>query len=406
MALLSLGLLVLVGFLCAKLLQRLQLPAVTGYLLVGVLLGPSMLKVVGPDTLGTLKPLATFGLAIIFFLLGEEFRLKELKSMGSRFLSITVVQSLLTFATVAGLLALCHVPLPIALLMGAIAGTTDPAATIVVIRELRARGELVKTLMAVVALNTLVEMILFNALMPLVELLQSGGQSVSWQSALHGLFWEIGGSAMLGLGLAFVLRGWTMLPFGRSNLKLPTIGLILLGAGASEALHLSPLLVMLLFGAGVANAVPVKVAVFDLAKAMEGPLLVMFFTLSGASLHVAGLAAVGSVGLAYIGGRIVGKVVGGSLGASVAGAAPACRRYLGACLVSQASVALGLAYLVQERFPDIAGPIMPVTLGAVVVFEVIGPLLTRYALIRSGEVAIAAPAGVRTPILPVPKLAP
>lgn len=406
MALLSLGLLVLIGFLCAKALQRLQLPAVTGYLLVGVLLGPSVLKLVGPEALGSLKPLATFGLAVIFFLLGEEFKLKELKVLGPRLLSITVVQSLVTFALVAGLLALCHVPLPIALLMGAIAGTTDPAATIVVIRELRARGELVKTLMAVIALNTLVEMLLFNALMPLVEVMQSGSQSVSWQTALQGPFWEIGASSLLGLGLAFVLRGWTTLPFGRENLKLPTLGLILLGAGASEAMHLSTLLVMLLFGAGVANMVPVKVAVFDLAKAMEGPLLVMFFTLSGASLHVGELAAVGGIGLAYIGGRIAGKVIGGSLGASFAGAAPACRRYLGACLVPQASMAIGLAYLVQDRFPEIAGPLMPVTLGAVVVFEVVGPLLTRYSLIRSGEVAIPATPAIRTPILPLPKLAP
>src|SRR5689334_1417253 len=116
MALLSLGLLGLIGSLSANALTRLHLPAVTGYLLVGVLLGPSVLHVVGADALATLKPLASFGLAVIFFLLGEEFKLKELKTLGPRLLSITVVQSLLTFLLVASALYALHTPLPIALL--------------------------------------------------------------------------------------------------------------------------------------------------------------------------------------------------------------------------------------------------------------------------------------------------
>lgn len=383
MTLTSLGLLILLGFACAWLMRRLNLPSVTGYLVVGLLLGPSVLHVVGPEAIAALKPLTTFCLATIFFLLGEEFRIGELRRLGARFLAITVTQSLVTFAVVTTVLLALKTPAAIALLMGAIAGTTDPAATLGVIRELRARGELVRTLLAVVALNSLVEMILFNGLLPVVEYVQQGTGGVTpWLGSAR----EIGGSIGLGLLLAGALRAWAWTRHGRESLKLPTVGLLVLGAGLCEIGHFSVLLTMLVFGAGVVNGVPLKVQVFDVAKAMEGPLLVVFFALSGSSLHLADLRTVGWLGVAYIASRVVGKLVGSSLGSCLAGSTGVCRRYLGVGLIPQAGMAIGLAYVVQQQFPALAGPILPVTLGAVVVFEALGPMLTRTVLIRSGEV--------------------
>lgn len=403
MTLLYLGLLVLVGFACARLLRKLHLPAVTGYLLVGVVMGPSAFHLVGADTLGALKPLGSFALALIFFLLGEEFRLSELRELGPRYLAITVIQALTTFAVVAGLALLAHAPLEISLLLGAIAGTTDPAATLAVIREQRGRGELVTALLSVVALNSLVEMLLFTFAMPVVECLHRGAGSFTFQALLLGPAREIGVSLLVGIGLAIALRTWSVMPHGRETLKLPTLGLILLGSGMSEAWHLSILLVMLSFGAAVAHLVPFRIQIFDMAKAMEGPLLVMFFTLSGAGLHVQQLAALGWIGAAYVGGRIVGKLAGASLGATVAGSGRACRRYLGFGLLPQASMAIGLAYLVQAKFPDLAGPVLPVCLGSVVIFEVLGPLLTRMAILRTSETpAASVPEVERSLILPQP----
>ena len=196
MTLLYLGLLVILGFAASRLCKRIGLPSVTGYMLVGLALGPSVFKVVGPETLTALKPLSALGLAVIFFLLGEEFKLDELRRLGFRFLMMTVVQSLVTFAIVTGLLLLFKAPLPIALLLGAIAGTTDPAATVSVIREMKGKGELAKTLMAIVALNGFVEMCLFSALLPLVELTHHGAGAVSWLSAVagaHARIWRLGG---------------------------------------------------------------------------------------------------------------------------------------------------------------------------------------------------------------------
>ena len=394
--LLYIGLIVLAGFFAARVLSRLGLPSVTGYLLVGMLLGPSVFKVVGPETLHTLKPLAMFGLAMIFFLLGEEFKLDELRRLGPKFLLITVIQALVTFAMVTSLLLLFKAPLPIALLLGAIAGTTDPAATIGVIREMKGKGELVRTLMAIVALNGFVEMCLFSALLPLVELSQNG--NVSWLAALHGPVTEFVGSVALGLGLGMVLRIWSQTPYGQQASKLPTLGLILVGAGASEALHLSVLLVMLSVGALVANAVPVKGEIFNVVKGMEGPLVLLFFVISGASLHLNELTTVGWLGVAYVMGRLAGKVLGGRLGASAAGATPLTQRYLGYGLVPQASMAIGLAYVVQTKFPDIAGPIVPITLGAIVIFEAVGPILTRQAIVKANEaLAMVPPADALTP---------
>lgn len=385
MSLLYLGGLILMGFFASRLARRVGLPSVTGYLLVGMLLGPSALHWVGEPALVTLKPVVGFCIATIFFLLGEEFKLKELRHIGGKLVALTVVQSLATCIIVSTALLLVGAPLPLAVLMGAVAGTSDPAATLGVIRDLRAKGDMVRTLLAVVALNGFVEMLLFNTLMPLVDVLRRGPAALSVHALLWGPGYEFGGSVLLGLGLALLLRGWSLMPGARDALKTPTIGLILLGAGLCDFTHLSTLLTMLTFGAVVANVVPAKVQVFDIAKAMEGPLLVMFFTLSGANMHVAQLVAVGGVGLAYIFGRIGGKLSGAWLGASLAGSAPLTRRYLGCGLIPQAGMAIGLAYVVQEKFPDIAGPILPVVLGAVVVFETVGPLLTRIAIIRAGE---------------------
>jgi Kef-type K+ transport system membrane component KefB len=385
MSLLYLGALILLGFLCARLFKRVGLPGVTGYLTVGVLLGPSMFHMVGEPELAMLKPVAAFGIATIFFLLGEEFNVKELCHAGGRLLVLTVTQSLVTFAVTTAVMLLVHVPLVLAVLFGAIAGTSDPAAALVVIRELRGRGELVRTLMAVMALNGFVEMLIFSSLMPVVDIFKRGPAAMTVAAVLNGPVYEFCGSLLVGLALALILRGWSLTPGGREALKVPTIGLILLGTGVCEAVHLSPLLVMLTFGALVANTVPVKIQIFDVAKAMEGPLLIMFFTLSGACLHLAELIALGGVGLAYIVGRIGGKMSGGWLGARLVGTGDNCRRYLGFGLIPQAGMAIGLAYIVQQKFPDITGPVLPVILGAVVVFEAVGPILTRWAIIRSGE---------------------
>lgn len=402
MILLSLGLLVLIGFVGSRLLKRLGLPAVTGYLFAGVLIGPSMLHLVGSDAVASLKPLAAFCLASIFFMLGEEFKLTELRKLGKRFLTLTVIQSVVTMAVVTVFARLVGASIEVALLLGAIAGTTDPAATVSVIRELRGKGDLVKSLLAVVALNGLVEIMLFSLLMTVVTIMRSGGADPI--TLIQGPALEIGGSLALGLALGFGLRAWSMSRFGKDSLKIPTVGLILLGAGISEAAHLSVLLSMLAFGAVVANTHPFKAQVFELGRAMEAPLLVMFFTLSGATLHLAELGSLGWLGLAYVGGRLIGKVAGGSLGAWAAGASPVSVRYMGYGLVPQASMAIGLAAMIEAKFPDVAGPIIPITLGAIVVFETIGPLMTRRALLRSGE-GSEQPAPARE-WLPTPKATP
>lgn len=415
MTLLSLGLLVLFGFVASRLLKRLGLPAVTGYLLAGIAIGPSMLHFVGADALGALKPLGAFCLATIFFLLGEEFRLQELRKLGKRFLSLTILQSIVTIAAVTVVTRLCGASIEVALLLGAIAGTTDPAATVSVIREMRGKGErgkgeLVKTLLAVVALNGLVEIALFSLLMGVVAMLRTGGFDAV--SLLQGPLLEVGGSLALGLALGLALRAWSLGPFGgkghaRESLKIPTLCLILLGSGLSEAAHLSVLLVMLTFGAVVVNSHPFKSHVFEHGRAMEGPLLVVFFSLSGATLQVAELGALGWLGLAYVGGRLIGKIAGGSLGAWASGASPQTVRYLGFGLVPQASMAIGLAAVVEAKFPEIAGSLMPITLGAIVVFETLGPMLTRQALLRSGEGRHEnAPEAPEKAWLPTPRSAP
>lgn len=389
MSLFYLGALLLLGVLCARLFRRLGLPSITGYLLVGLGLGPSTLHAVGPETLSALRPLLTFALAVLFFLLGEEFRVKELRAIGARALAVTVIQALVTMALVTTTLLLCHTPLPVALLLGAIAETTDPAATVAVIREQRARGPLSRAMLSVIALNGFVGVTIFSLVLPLAQLAGAGQGSLAWLELLTGPAQMLGGAIALGLLLAVVLRAWSLSPLGRDALKLPTIALILVGSGLCELTGVSMLLAMLTFGAVVVNTVPAKRQVFEVAMAMEGPLLIMFFTLSGAGLHPAELTGLGGLGAVFVVGRVAGKWLGGFVGAHLVGDSPVCCRYLGFGLISQASMAIGLAFVVQERYPALAGAVLPVTLGAVLIFETIGPLLTRLALVRAGEVANA-----------------
>ena len=152
---------------------------------------------------------------------------------------------------------------------------------------------------------------------------------------------------------------------------------------------------MLSFGAAVVNTISAKVEIFELAKGMEGPLLLFFFTISGAGLHLGEFAAVGGLGIVYIVARLLGKTLGGTLGAKIAGAGPICQRYLGFGLIPQASMALGLAYVVQAKFPDLAGPILPITLGAIVVFEAVGPWLTRHAILKANEARALLPTALQ-----------
>lgn len=384
--LITIGVLFLVG-LCADLIGRhTPLPRVTLLLLAGVLAGPSVLDWLPAFTQDWFPLLTDLALAMIGFLLGQKMSLSRLRDLGRVVLSISVGEVLVTALLVFGVLVAFGVRVEVALLLAGVAPASAPAATVDVVREARARGVFTDTLLGVVAVDDAWGLILFSLLLAAAEGLTGGGGAA--QVVLVGL-WEVGGAVLLGVALGVPMALLT----GRLTPGEPTqaeaLGFVLLCAGLAAAIGVSFILAAMVLGSAVANLARHHQRAFHAIEGIEWPFLVLFFLLAGASFHVGALAEVGLLGAAYVVLRPAGLTAGGWLGGWLAGAPEQTRRWIGPTLLPQAGVALGMALIVGQRFPDLEHVVLPIVLGSTVLFELLGPVVTRYALVRVGESARA-----------------
>ncbi len=381
--LVTLGALILVGLLTDFLGRRTPLPRVTLLLIFGFLVGPS-----GLDLLPTLSeqwfPLcASLALVMVGFLLGEAVAFASLRKHGRLVLWISIGEVAGTAAVMFIGLIFLGVPAEIALLIAGIAPATDPAATTDVIHESKAAGPFTGVLLGVVAIDDAWGLILFSFLLAATQALtgQSGGGDI-----LLSVGWEIGGALLLGVGLGIPMAYLT----GRIKRGEPTLtealGLVFLCGGIAMWLEVSFLLAAMVMGAAVANLARHHTRPFHAIEGIEWPFMILFFVLAGASLHVGALVKVGLVGVAYVLLRILGRLVGAWVGGAMCHVDAKYRWWMGFSLMPQAGVALGMALVATQRFPALAETLLPVVIGATVFFEVIGPVLTRLALRRMGEI--------------------
>ncbi|MBU1740190.1 MAG: cation:proton antiporter [Proteobacteria bacterium] len=380
--LLMLGSLLLVGYVTDWLGRKTPLPRVTFLLLFGFLVGPSVLDLL-PDLHRAWFPAVTdMALVMVGFLLGERITRDFLKTYGRQVIALSLGLVIGTAVVVwAGLIAL-GVTIELALILAGIAPATDPAATSDVVHELRAEGRFSKTLLGVVAVDDLWGLLAFSLLLAGAQVVS--GHGFGWGALLMGL-WDVGGAIGLGLALGLPMAFLT----GRIKPGEPTmveaLALVFLCGGLALWLKVSFLLSAMVMGIVVANLAAHHTRPFHAIEGIEWPFMILFFVLSGASLNVKSLPAVGLVGLGYVGWRAVGRFVGIWAGSLACGADKNIRRWLGAALMPQAGVALGAALMAVHRFPELRESIIPVVIGATVVFEVVGPALTRLALYRVGE---------------------
>jgi Kef-type K+ transport system membrane component KefB len=280
----------------------------------------------------------------------------------------------------AGLLALGW-PLSVALLLGAIATSTDPAAVSDVVREARARGPFTKTLIGVVAVDDAWGIVAMSIALAMVLGLQS--PEAARGIALDG-FLDLGGAMLIGCALGVPMAFLS----GRVRAGEPTqaeaLGGVLLCGGAALLFDVSYLLAAMTMGAVVANVAQHHRRPFRAIDGIEWPFILLFFVLSGASLEVAELGPAAALTLAYVLLRVLGRIAGGWLGALCSGPSPTVRT-IGVALLPQAGVAIGMALVVSQRVPEVGGSILAATVAGTVVFELAGPVLTRLALLRSGE---------------------
>jgi Kef-type K+ transport system membrane component KefB len=376
----TLGALLLLGLAVDAVGRFTKLPRVTLLLILGLVIGPAGFGVLSAT--GPLSTVAEIALLMIGFLLGEKLSLPKLRAPGRAVVAYSLTVSLGTALIVVAVLPLLGVPLEVAFVLGAIATATAPAAVADVVQERGAKGPFTDVLLGTVALDDAWGLILFGLL--LVAAQQVAGH-VGSTVFLAAVAREIGGAILLGVALGVPVAFLS----GRIRRGEPTLlealGIVLLCGGLAHRFGVAPLLATLALGTTVANVARHHARPFHAIEEIDGPFLVVLFVFAGASLHLESLAGIGWLGVAYVALRVAGRIFGGWLGGRLADADPVSRRWMGAALLPQAGVALGMGFVAANRIPEIADVILPVVIGSTVFFEIVGPLFTRLALVRARD---------------------
>ncbi len=397
---LAIGVLLGLGFICAKAARMIRLPSVTGYIIAGLALGPSGFRLITQQTVGAnLDYFTELALMLVAFGIGEHLEWNKLKPALKSVTLISIFESGLAFLLVgAGVFTIASISgsgqtgwagsdyLVLALLLGAISIATAPAATMMVMRESKAAGPVSDTLMAVVAANNGLAITFFGMALSAARQL-AGATGGSHTIAVLASVFEILGSLVLGVITGLIIdlvihklrRRGDMLTFG--------LALLLLLDAVAGMTGLSPLLAGMAAGCAIVNRNRRDVRLFRTLNDFEPPFYILFFTLAGAHLDIDSLAVAGWLCLAYFVLRMAGKATGSYIGARLGGAPETVRRWLGLALMPQAGIAIGLVFLIQSdsSLSNYARLITPVVLGSVFLAEVIGPAAARYAFAKAGE---------------------
>lgn len=368
----------LAGLAADSLGRRTPLPGVTILLCMGVAVGPAGLDLLPPAREAWFPIVSSIALVMIGFVIGGEFTRDRLREVGPTIVIIAVIQAAVTFAALAAGLLLLGFDRTISLALAGIGTATAPAATVAVVRELGAPGRFSRLLVGVVAVDDVVALTAFSMAMSATVGIQAGDAPLL--IALH----EIGGAFVLGAVVGVPMALLT----GRIRAGYPSleeaIAIVLIIAGAANALGVSEILAAMVAGCMIANLASHHERPFSEIENIEQPFLVIFFLLAGASFAFDALAQTGLLGAAYIVLRTLGKVAGGWLGGRRAGLSGREAGWFGAALLPQAGVALGLALVAADRLPE-STAILNTVIMATIVFELTGPIVTRAAL---GRVAL------------------
>lgn len=380
----DLAIMIFAGMFCGRMAKHIRLPNVTGYLVAGLLIGPSVFGVLSADFLDTVGIISTVALGFIAFSIGNEFKITYFKRVGVAPVVIACLESLFAVVFVVLGLIVAGQTVSFSLVLGAIAAATAPAATIMVIKQYRAKGPVTETLLSVVAIDDATALILFSLSVAVAQALSSGAASLG--ASLLSPLKEIGGALVVGAALGFVF----LLPlrfFKKAGNRLSLIvGFIFLGLGISKWLGLSDLLLCMAMGAVVANFSADVESIMDLCDGVTPPIFMLFFVASGADLKLSVLPTVGVIGVIYIVLRVIGKYFGAAVGGAVCKCDAAVRKYLGPCLMPQAGVAIGLSLAAGQVVPEHAPQIRAVILCGTLIYELIGPAVTKFSLKKAGEI--------------------
>ena len=381
-ALLALSVIWLAGFIMSRATKAFGLPNVTGYILAGVVIGPYCLDLLPSNVTGAMSFITDTALALIAFGVGRYISVDHLRGQGKKVILLTLMESLVAAVIVTlVMLAVFRLPLSFSLLLGAIASATAPASSLMTIRQYKAKGVFVNTLIQVVAMDDAVSLLAFSLCAAIAAQTDS---AATLESVLLPLALNIAvliGSYLLGRLLCLILQGRST-----DHRVVLTCAFITVIAGACAALDISPLLGCMVLGATVMNFSHDK-PLFKQMTRVSPPINMMFFVLSGMRLNLSALTTVGIIGVTYFAVRIVGKYLGAWWGAKITHSPVEVQRYLGLALIPQAGVSIGLAVLAQRILPEESGMLLStIILSSSVLYEMIGPLCAKRALVLSGAI--------------------
>jgi Kef-type K+ transport system membrane component KefB len=391
------GIAILSGLYAGKFARKIGLPSLIGFMLAGAIMGVSLLQVFNVEILEHLSFIPEIALGFVAFSIGSELNLSVLKRLGKSLTAILLCETLLTFALVTlGVLLISGGDWPLALIFGAMAPATAPAGTVAVLQEYKARGNLTQALYAVVGFDDGIAVLIFGFAFALSKSLLSSetGGSADVLATAGKPALEIVISIAVGLILGIVYTRLVRVIRSHDNIPALTFGFICVSVGLALTYGFSPILTPMAMGFVLSNTSRSESGIVANRLRPLMPLIfILFFFIAGAHLNLGSLPSLGLLGLVYILARSAGKILGAGFGARIGKAPSNIRKYLGIGILSQAGVAIGLSIAVAQQFSQMgvhASEIGTATITTVtatcIIFEIIGPIMAKYALKKAGEI--------------------
>ncbi len=384
--LLKLAIVIFGGYLAGRLAKIAKLSNIFGYVIAGIILGPSCLKLLSNQNLTSLTIISEMAVAILAFKVGSEFVVRDMRKLGKSFAVITVTEVIGTVLIGFSVTYfLFQQSLVFSLILASLAAVTAPAATIMVMRQYRADGPVTRTLLPVIALDGVLGVVLFGIAISIASVVAHGIDISAWQMVSRAAVQIFGGLALgtlFGLGLTF---------FGpkagdSDELLVITIAIILACTGVAKVFTVSPLLANVMMGLILVNLTQNSNRIFFGLNQFMPPLYVLFFTLAGASFYLPMILEVGLLILGYPLARAAGKLLGSWIGARGVKAEPTVQKYLGAALLPQGGLTIALATLVKQYLPDISMAVMTIIILTVLLYEIVGASIAKTTFQMAGEI--------------------
>lgn len=383
-----LAIMLFAGLLFGRLLKLVKLPNVTGYLIAGLVLGPFVTKILSAEQVESLSVISNMALSFIAFTVGLSFKRSYFKRVGMTPVVIALLEALVAVFLVQGALIAAGFDVAFSIVLGAIAAATAPAATIMVIKQYGAKGPVTDTLMAVVAIDDAVALVAFGFAVSIAGVISGNGGGNIFLSILQPL-WQVFLSLLIGTVMGVLFKIPLRFFKKSGNRLIIIIGFVFMTSALATLCGVSELLACMALGSVFCNISTESDSINDLCDFFTPPLFELFFVVSGAGLDVSVLPQIGVMGAIYVVVRCVGKYLGAFIGAKIMKAPDAVAKYIGPTLIPQAGVAIGLTIVAQSVVPHYAAQVRAVILCGTLIYELVGPAITKITLKKAGEIQSA-----------------